>query len=138
MARFYKGHRLSHLNQWESYLWSKWLDKHIDEYFGYSYDVHVGTPAKVPEDYPDWVKRDVDALSQKRIDVVMEDSHNIYIVEVKERASLECLGRLLSYRYLYIETYNPTKPVRIILVSDKIDPDLLPQLDSLEIQYFIV
>ncbi len=138
MASFHKGHRLTHLNSWEARLWSKWLDIHIDEYFGYTYDVHVGTPTKVPHDWPAWVKRDAAALSMKRIDVVMEDTSNIYVVEVKERASLACLGRLLSYRYLYLETFNPGKPVQLVLVTDKPDPDLLPILDSLGVRLFVV
>jgi len=138
MARFYKGHRLTHLGKWEVYLWTNWLDQHIDEYFGYTYDVHVGSPAQIPHDWPDWIKRDVDALSQKRIDVVMEDHSNIYVVEIKERANLECLGRVLSYRYLYIEAFNPTKPVQLVLVTDKPDPDLRPIIDSLGIRLFVV
>lgn len=138
MASFYKGQRLTHLNKWEVYIWTKWLDKHVDEYFGYTYDVHVGTPVKIPEDWPDWMKQDTDALSSKRIDVVMEDGSAIYVVEIKENATLGCLGTILSYRYLYIETFNPTKPVHLILVTDKMDPDLIPILDSLAIRYFIV
>lgn len=126
------------MNKWEAYIWGKWLDQHINEYFGYTYDVHVGTPVKIPDDWPDWMKKDVHALSSKRIDVVMEDHHNIYVVEVKENATLGCLGTILSYRYLYIETSTPTKPVRLILVTDKLDPDLQPILESLDIRYFIV
>lgn len=137
MARFYKGHRLTHLNSWEAYIWSKWLKKHIDEYFGYTYDVHVGTTTKTPKDFPDNYTTMVRALSRKRIDVVMEDIDNIYIVEVKDRAYPECLGRIITYRDSYIDTYNPNKPIKIILVATYIDPDLRRILDGLDIRYFI-
>jgi len=137
MAIFYKGQRLAHLNKWEAYIWSKWLKKHIDEYFGYTYDVHVGTTTKTPKDWSDNYKRDVAALSRKRIDVVMEDIDSIYIVEVKDRAYPECLGRIITYRDSYIDTYNPDKPIKIILVATYIDPDLRRILDGMGIRYFI-
>lgn len=137
MAKFYEGHRLAHLIAIEAYIWTKWLKKHNDEYFGYTYDVHVGTPTKTPKDWPDNYMAMVNMLSRKRIDVVMEDNENIYIVEIKERAYPECLGRLITYRDSYIDTYNPDKPIKIILVADYIDPDLIRILDGLGIRYFI-
>jgi len=111
------------------------LDRYINKYYNYVYDVPVGKSPLYPDGIPDWLKKDVDSLSRKRIDVVFEDALHIYICEVKHLAKPSVLGDLFTYRELYIQTYNPDKAAHLYLVTDSLDPGLKVALASLGIKY---
>ena len=138
MSIFYKDQRLSHMSKGDAYLWSKFMDKYPNVYEPFEYDVRVGKGVILPEGSPDWLRKSARDLSQKRIDVVGHTRKAIYIFEVRVNAKANVLGDLISYRYLYAATFNPTKPVRPILVTDSVDADLLISLRELNMVYYIV
>jgi len=135
---FYKDQRLDHMSRGDAYLWSKFLDKYPDLFTSFKYDVHVGESVKLPEDSPDWLRISANALGRKRIDVVAESIKSTTIIEVRVQAKSNVIGDLIAYRYLYVTTYSPIKPVTTMLVSDSIDVDTLICLNDLGIPYFIV
>jgi hypothetical protein len=138
MSQFSHGHRLTHLGQFESLIWTRWLDLNIDKYFNYVYDVPVGKSILYPPDTPVWLKQDIEALSRKRIDVIFEDALRIYVCEVKHLAKPSVLGDLLAYRELYKLTYSPEKQIHLYLVTDSMDQGLKVALPSLGIRYDVL
>lgn len=138
MSTFYMNQRLTHMSKSDSYLWSKFLDLLGHKYKNFKYDVRVGSGVTLPQAAPDWLQKAASALSKKRIDVVMEDTKNIYVVECRLDASAAAIGQLISYVYLYRIRFNPTKPVKPFLISNSFDADLLIALNELRIQYMKV
>ena len=138
MAIFFKDMRLAHLSRGDAYLFQKFHDKQGDKFRDYRFDVRVGGAVKIPPDSPVWLMANAKALSRKRIDVVMEDNKNIYVVELRVRAKANVLGDLIAYRFLYMNQFSPNKPVVPILVTDSVEPDLLISLHELKLLYYVV
>ncbi|KKN33030.1 hypothetical protein LCGC14_0807990 [marine sediment metagenome] len=138
MPIFYKDQRLDHMSKGDAYLWSKFLDKFPDQYTNIKYDVKVGHSVVLPKEYPPWLVKSADALSRKRIDVVAEQSHRLFVIEVRVRAKASVIGHLISYKKLYEIFYNPVRPVIPMLVTDSIEADLLIALRELKFPYYIV
>jgi len=138
MSIFYKDKRLTHMSKGDSYLWSKFMDKFPGLYKTYDYDVRVGKATTLPGGVPEWLRRSARDLSRKRIDVVGHGVKSIALFEVRVNAKAGVLGDLISYRFLYIKTYNPTKNVIPILVTNSVDADLLIALRELNLIFYIV
>ena len=138
MSIFYRDQRLSHMSKGDAYLWSKFMDKFPDLYPQYEYDVRVGKGVVLPEGSPPWLRKSALDLSRKRIDVVAHGKRTIAVIEVRVRAKANVLGDLIAYKYLYVTSRNPIKPVVPILVTDSVDADLLIALRELNLIYYIV
>jgi len=107
-------------------------------YFGYRYDVRVGSQAFISYDAPEWLKADAIALSMKRIDVVFEDSENIYITEVKPRITPYTLGQVLTYATLFSDQYKPEKSIVATIIASQVDPDVMGIAQQQGVQIFLV
>lgn len=138
MTIFHKGQRLTHMSKGDAYLWTKFVDKYGSRYSNFRFDVRVGAKAILDPSSLDWMRRSADALSQKRIDVVMDDSKYTYIVEVRVRANSGVLGDLIVYRRLYLNRFRPPRKIIPILITDEPSADLVVALKELKLQYFIV
>ena len=86
---------------------------------------------RLPSTLPDWVKNEPEDfarmwefLTSKRIDAVCTNEHGIHIVEAKKRLMSSGIGQLLVYRSMYINYYQPKKPVYLWLVAYHNDPDI--------------
>ena len=137
MSYFWKDQRLSHLSQLEAFIWTKFLEEHGSEYLSYNYDVLLEKPITLPKDFPATYKSNALQLSSLRIDVVIEDKKQIYVCEIRPEARHSAIGTLLMYRYLYILQYNPRKPVRMMLITNKYDLQIEFTCRQVEIGYFV-
>jgi len=126
------------MSKGDAYLWSKFLDKYPDLNYTYEYDVRVGKGVVLPDTSPEWLRKSALDLSRKRIDVVGQSRNKIAIFEVRVRAKANVLGDLISYKYLYVTSFTPIKPVVPVLVTDSVDADLLISLRELKLLFFIV
>jgi predicted peptidase len=124
MKFYYNNDKLTHMGPMDAVIWKLFLRKYGADYYNYNYDVRVGTSIKLPNNTPDWVIASAKALSRKRIDVVMEDRENIYIVEVRPRFTKEAIGGALTYSLLYVRDYKPSKNVVPVIVFERSDPDV--------------
>ncbi|GAI83619.1 unnamed protein product, partial [marine sediment metagenome] len=61
---------------------------------------------------------------RKRVDVVGETASTIVIFEVKPRAGMGAMGQLLNYRALYLREVRPAKPLRMMVVCERVEPDV--------------
>lgn len=76
-------------------------------------------------------------LTQKRIDLLLEFTDKIWIVELRRIASSGALGRLLMYKRLYAEDPVIPKPVTLALVTDAKDDDVEDTAYILGINYIV-
>jgi len=73
-------------------------------------------------------------VTQKRIDVLVETPTEWKIIEIRPHATSTAAGRLLQYKEMWSSDPPDKKPYRLILMTDKADPDLIPVLKSLTIE----
>jgi len=115
--------KFPHLMPNEIPIWEKFLALYGNEFSDFRYDVRVGKGVDPGPKYdPKWRQLAIQ-LTQKRIDAVWRRDGVVYIFEVKPQAGLSALGQLLSYRILYRETFRYRGPLRLAVVTDRLNDD---------------
>ena len=114
-----------HMGTRESRIWEAYLGRYGVPEGRIEYDVHLGEGAEVKEDWPEWMRVMVKALSTKRADVVVEGTLSTTIIEVKRRAGLSAVGQVLGYEALMYKARGGWKPVELLVVCEYIEPDMV-------------
>lgn len=118
--------------------WKKFLVKYGRNFTKYRYDVHVGKGiGKVPG-YSKTIQNMAVHLTQKRIDVVAARGNQIWLIEIKDRASMAAIGQLLTYRELYYRKYGYGTVEGLIVVAESSDPDVAEIIERFGIRLYIV
>jgi len=113
-----------HLLPLERPIWARYLASTTEEFLSLVYDLHLGEGAPVDPALSLGTQAIVAAVSRKRVDVVGETVDAIIIFEVKPRAGMGAMGQLLNYKGLYLREVGPTKPVRTMVVCERVEPDV--------------
>lgn len=119
-----KLRKYPHLMVGDVEIWERYLGRFADQWDNFEYDVRVGEGIKTEPGEEEKYKLMATALSEKRIDVVGHRGAVTTIIEVKPSAMLSAIGQLLSYQILYEERYPLRGPVKMLLITDRIGPDL--------------
>jgi hypothetical protein len=106
-------------------LWHRYITANPGLYTTISYDVHVGHGALTDPEPRDNFAKDLQDLTQKRIDVVAYSPSRNYVIEVKPRASVLAIGQAIVYTDLYVRTFNPHLPTIAAVLTDIPDQDLI-------------
>ena len=115
--------KFPHLMPNEVPIWEKFLAIWGNEFTDFRYDVRVGKGVDPGPKYdPKWRQLAIQ-LTQKRIDAVARKGNVIWIFEVKPEAGLGALGQLLSYRVLYRQTFDYHGPLKLAVVTTKLNED---------------
>lgn len=102
------------------------------------YDIHVGDGRDPGPEFDPAIRNSAILLSQRRIDVVAHHPDHIDIIEVSTAAGLTQVGQLMTYPILYKTAYNPTLPLRPLLICRRFQTDAQPSFDTHNIPYIIV
>ena len=113
-----------HLLPLERPIWGRYLAGTSEEFLSLVYDLHLGDGAPVDPSWSSGTAAIVAAVSRKRVDVVGETADSIIMFEVKPRAGMGAMGQLLNYRALYLRERRPTKPLRMMVVCERVEPDV--------------
>ena len=92
-------------------------------YTGFFFDVALGTPPVVPGETPENIRRAWEFLNARRIDAVGILPERFDIIEIRRGAGQAAIGALRMYGFLWRQDPPDPRPVRLILVTDKADPD---------------
>ena len=114
----------THLLPLERPIWGRYLASTGEEFLSLVYDLHLGDGAPVQPEWTPGTRAVVAAVSRKRVDVIGETSDSVIIFEVKPRAGMGAMGQLLTYRELYLREMRPTKPLRMVVVCERVEPDV--------------
>lgn len=118
-------------------IWDRFIEQYPDHFTTIDYDVHIGTGILPSEDYLTKDSKRLQALTQKRIDVIGWKNNEPTIVEVKYRANLYTLGQLLGYKFLYSEQFPEYKNVPLLCVCAVISGDDLRVFQHYKIPFVI-
>ena len=103
------------------------------------YDVHLDTPTLNAPAW--WTKKDLtnwNAVTAKRIDLVVHASDAIWIMEITPKVSKAAVGGCLAYKQLYMDQFHPTKPVNLGIICEMDDPAYHQVLKNNEIRLWVV
>lgn len=133
-----KNRLYPHLLPEDIILWERFLDRHGNEFTHFDYDVRVGEGRPTDDYYPQNIQQMALDLSMRRIDAVGHTPNELYIIEVTVSAGLKAIGQLITYPILYKQTFQPTKPLHPLLVTEALQPDVLPALEHHSLDYLIL
>jgi len=127
-----------HMRIWEEQIMTQFHDKDILD-ATWTYDV----PLKVRKgDFPTLMSENEknlwNRLTSKRIDAVAETPDTIYVIEIKDRLRPSAVGQALTYKTLYTEQFNPTKPVTAAIIARYGDPDMQHVCDTYQIKTWVI
>ncbi len=128
----------THLLPKEIAIWERFLAQYGSLFVRFDYDIHLGPGAELPEDAPEWMIRQSQAVSRDRVDVVGLTETAVWIIEIKPRGGKGAIGQLIQYERLYIEEYQPTSPVNKVIVCERLAPGILETAQVQRIGIYLV
>ena len=134
----HKQAKYPHMFPHDISIWERFLDTNGAEYILFDYDIKVGTGVPAEPSLPENYIHMQDTLSKLRIDCVGFRASSIDIIEVKPNASISAIGQLMSYVELYKRDFQPSAPVRGVLVTDRELPDIKHLTEAHGFGYYIV
>jgi len=105
-------------------IWNKFLDRNAHLFLRLYYDVKIGGVYPGPEYGDEKMRKMYFYSTAKRIDALGELKDEIWIIEVATRPGLRATGQLMTYMALWMKDPVILKPVKGVLVTQTIDPDL--------------
>lgn len=119
----------------DGYLYWKWKALHQDEIRGMYFNVRVGSgkspgPNPTAEERETWYQ-----CTAKRIDMIVLYDTYAEIVEFRDNANANAIGRLLCYDACYKDDPVLMTPVGLKLVTNVYDPDVRMLCEKLAIEY---
>ena len=125
-----------HMLAGDTRIWSAFLDDPPIAITDVEYDVRVGA---VPFDISELTEQEqkiARGLWRKRIDVIAETAHEVYVIEVKPVASVMALGQVIVYMELVAEEFESDKDVVGAIVAGEADPDIVRLAELYGIEVF--
>jgi len=119
-------------------IWYRFLEKYGAPFLKLYYDCLLGGPFLTPEQMKDPYLKDYRLLNSKRADAIAELKDQVWIIEVAKEPGLRALGQVQVYRALWLRDPKIMKPEKVVLVSDRINPDLLDAAGMYGVQTFLV
>lgn len=132
------GAKYPHMLPAEARRWDVFLAQHGMPVGEVSYDVHLGEGAPIDPDWPGWMAGMVKTLSTHRVDVVIERPDEVVIVEVKGVAGMGAVGQLVGYEALWLKERGLDRPVRLLLVCERVEADMLSVFAYYEIEVVVI
>lgn len=119
-------------------VWYRFLEREGRAFTALYYDVLLGGPWLSPEEERDPLKRGWRANTAKRADAIAELETELWIIEVALDPGLRAAGQLITYLNLWNEDPKIKKTPRMVMVSQRLDPDLAATMGSLGVLVFLV
>lgn len=118
-------------------IWSRWWPTVREGTVAVYFDVGLGLPDDLPQtddaaQLLGWIRN-----TQKRADVLIERQSELWLVELRFRASLNAVGRLGGYETLLRQDNPFQKPIISFLVTNERDTEVEQIANSLEQRYVI-
>lgn len=102
------------------------------------FDVGLGAGRPAPPHTDPTTAAQWRAITQKRADVVVELPDHWRLVELREQAQANAIGRLLVYRTLWLDDPPDQRPLELQLVTNVDDPDVRRIARDNQIDYLVL
>jgi len=116
-------------------IWRRWWPTVTQDAAALYFDVGLGLPDELPDtddsaQLAGWIRN-----IQKRADVLIEKSKEVWLIELRFNAQSSAIGRLKLYERLLTDDNPFAKPIRLYLVTNKFDSEVRAVAESLNINY---
>lgn len=105
-------------------IWQRFLANNPNAFEAVQYDVAVGSGTELNTVVNPDTGGDVNALYQRKIDVVAIKESQIFVIEIKPRAGPSTIGQVKGYMQLLKRDYKLTVPINGVIVTDSLLPDM--------------
>ena len=119
-------------------VWYRFLKEYKRYFTNLYYDCLLGGPFLTPEQEKDPMQRMWRYNTSKRADVIAETKTEIWLIEVADYPGLRAVGQLMVYKTLWLEDPKIDKPITMVLVSERLDPDLAAACAVAGIQIYVI
>ncbi len=119
-------------------LWYRARSILAKEAINFYFDVGLGGQTEVPPETSPEMETMWLLITQKRVDVLIEQKDLWKIVELRFEATANALGRLLTYIALWNLNLFDLRPVRGLLVTNRKDIDIEFAASTMGIEVLIV
>lgn len=127
-----------HLSPAEAAIWHRFVKQYPDAYEQVAYDVKVGTIPEFVLKQDDPAIRKQANLYKYKIDVVAVSKNTIYIIELKQGATMRAIGQVKGYGKLYLRDINPSARVQHVIITDVLMPDMNTLSEEEEVDLVVV
>lgn len=103
-------------------IWDEFILSHPDAFIRVWYDVHLGNPVGQHHDEQEMKDNGMYDVSCWCVDVVAEDEHGFWAIEVKPNAMAGALGQSIAYAKLLQKDNWGEKPIRPAVLTDDMAP----------------
>lgn len=119
-------------------VWWRFLDKYGSAIINLYYDCLLGGPPYSPGEEKDSMRRMWRVLISKRADAIAEVKDEVWIIEVSDDPGLRAIGQCVAYRSLWLRDPKIAKMEKMLLVCNKVDPDLFDVAGMQGIQIYLI
>jgi hypothetical protein len=127
-----------HMSARDFQLWIRFTKTHPTLATAYHFDVTLGNGDPSQEPSPEPMNGMWRSLTSYRADVIANTPDGWTLIELRDNASSGALGALILYAHLWHEDPPDTRPLTLLLVTNRIHPDLAPLLPKHSIHLVIV
>ena len=131
-------HWYPHMMPYDVAIWERFIKQFPDAYDFAQYDVKVGSAPEHSTIVSPETGGDSINLYKKKIDVVGLKAEQIDIIELKPNAGPSALGQLRGYGVLYVKEFNPPTTPKLVLITDRLMPDMDLLASSMGVQIVVV
>lgn len=122
--KYEKGNWYPHMSEVDKILWEKFIEKHPNAYNSVQYDFHVGDPPPFNTLMDDGEDLNQDKLYRLRIDALGHIRGNVDVIEIKPNASPSTIGQIKGYKALYAREGLTKGIIGMVIITDKIRPNM--------------
>jgi len=118
-------------------IWRAWLPVMVTRYQNVDYSFRLGgkTGGEIPGSKYAGMWREVTA---RRVDAVGYTNGRVDLIEFRRNAGPSAIGQLIIYQALWKKEIKSASITHMLLVTDRIDPDLVTACDYIGIEVQIV
>lgn len=119
-----KRYKYPHMKPLDVAIWERFIDQNPNAYETVQYDFNVGDPPPFNTLMDDGEDLNQDALYRLKIDVVGKKGNSIDIIEIKPSAGASAIGQVQSYQKLYIRDKWGVGKIGMVILTNKIMPNM--------------
>jgi hypothetical protein len=124
------------MSEIDTQLWHRWRTEGLKKALQVYFNVRMGFDDPMPKELS---KKDIEfwyIYVAKRADAIAEYDDHIKIIELRDDANANAIGRLMMYKMLWDKDPKINKPVKLLIVTnrDDVDTQSLAHLQGIEIE----
>ena len=138
LYKYEKRFKYPHMKPNDVAIWERFIEQFPDAYETVQYDVAIGDVPAFMEERSSREGQAMKELYRLKIDVLGYKGNTIDLIEVKHEAGASSIGQLLGYVELYKRDFEPSAPVRPVLLSNILKPNMQYLTEQQNIKLIVV